>query len=118
MLVAIVPAVCNAAATWQSQRGALLAWKSSLGDTAALSTWSRATPTCSWRGVAGNNGGAATMLRLRDLGLSGSLSTLDLNGNNLAGAIPSNISRLRALASLDLGSNGFNGTIPPQLDDG
>jgi Leucine-rich repeat (LRR) protein len=68
------------------------------------------------------------MLRLRDLGLRGSLdaldftalpslTSLDLNGNNLAGAIPSNISRLRALASLDLSSNGFIGTIPPQLGD-
>jgi Leucine-rich repeat (LRR) protein len=45
------------------------------------------------------------------------LTSLDLNGNNLAGPIPAPLSRLRALAALDLGSNGLNGTIPPQLGD-
>jgi Leucine-rich repeat (LRR) protein len=112
-----------------SQEDTLLAWKSSLGDPPALSTWTNATAACAgWRGVTCDTSGRVTSLRLRGLVLAGTLDALDaaalptlaeldLNGNSLEGTIPAGLSRLRALATLDLGSNALNGSIPPQLGD-
>ncbi|XP_073356937.1 receptor-like protein EIX2 [Aegilops tauschii subsp. strangulata] len=105
---------------------ALLAWKASLSDPAALSNWTRAKPMClSWDGLYCHLE-RVVKLRLSGLGLSGGLDTLDtselqdlvtldLSGNNLGGAIPAGISRLRSLELLDLSSNRFDSSIPPGL---
>jgi Leucine-rich repeat (LRR) protein len=131
-ILALAAVAANAnAATPPSPADALLAWKSNLGDPAALSTWTNATQVSictTWRGVACDAAGRVVSLRLRGLGLTGgldeldpaafpSLTSLDLKDNNLAGAIPASFSQLPALSTLDLGSNGLNGTIPPQLGD-
>lgn len=48
-LLLLLPATVSAVVP--SQVDALLSWKASLGDPAALSSWNKATPFCSsWRG--------------------------------------------------------------------
>ncbi|XBH75741.1 hypothetical protein VPH35_102476 [Triticum aestivum] len=125
LLAAAIPA--TTVAVLPSEADALLEWKASLIDAAALSSWTRATPVCDWHRVYCDNKSVVVGLGLYRLGLSGRLDTLDtvafpalthldLSINDLGGAIPASISQLRSLKSLNLSNNGFNGSIPPQLD--
>jgi hypothetical protein len=54
LLATVVPATATATATgpgWSSEADALLAWKASLLDSAALSSWTQGVSTCAWDGV-------------------------------------------------------------------
>ncbi|KAK8941456.1 putative LRR receptor-like serine/threonine-protein kinase [Platanthera zijinensis] len=112
----------QAAAT---EADALLQWKSTLINPAALSSWSPANSSsiCRWRGVSCNSAGELTALSLPDSGLNGtlddlnfaalpSLAQLNLNSNLLSGSIPAGISALSNLTSLDLSGNSFVSISP------
>ncbi|AQK64360.1 receptor kinase-like protein Xa21 [Zea mays] len=111
---------------------ALLAFKaaavgSSSGTSGAvLASWngSGAGP-CTWDGVKCSRIGRVVALRLRSLGLSGTLSPavgnlsslreLDLSSNWLRGEIPASLGRLRRLRTLDLSVNTLSGAVPGNL---
>jgi Leucine-rich repeat (LRR) protein len=128
ILVDTVPAATAIGPGWSSEADALLAWKASLVNTSALSSWTRDAPVCNWTGVICGHRNHVRWVRIEGCGLSGGLGTLDtaaltglavlnLKGNNLGGAIPANISQLRSLKLLDLSNNRFDGSIPSQLSD-
>ena len=110
-----------------SQSAALLAWKRSLGDPVALSTWTETSRACdAWRGVTCDAAGHVTSIRLGNVGLNGglaldlaafpALAAVDLHGNNLGGAIPPEFVRGRSgISYLDLSGNAFTGPIPDAL---
>uniref|UniRef100_A0A0D9XRA4 Protein kinase domain-containing protein n=1 Tax=Leersia perrieri TaxID=77586 RepID=A0A0D9XRA4_9ORYZ len=116
----------------------LLSFKSSITNDPrkALSSWDVAgngssTPEayyCQWNGVACNNRrhpGHVTAIRLRDSGLTGTISPqlgnltrlqiLDLSNNNLIGKIPSNLGSCTKLVIMNLSMNYLNGSIPDDL---
>ena len=112
---------------------ALLKWKKSLpADQPILKSWvaqfnsSRASSPCKWRGIACNNEGSVTEIKLNYTGLKGTLESLDflsfpnllhldLRSNQLKGTIPMNIGTLSKLQFLDLSINFFNGSLPLSL---
>ncbi|KAM0883043.1 hypothetical protein ACQ4PT_031877 [Festuca glaucescens] len=106
---------------------ALLRWKSTLLNSASLSSWKHSNLTCSsWGGVTCDHAGHVTELYLGGYNLSGTLDALCsaafphltliyLYDNNLFGAIPTNISLLLNLTSLVLRNNNLVGAIPYQL---
>ncbi|PWZ04296.1 hypothetical protein Zm00014a_042254 [Zea mays] len=80
LVILALAALAANAATPASPADALLAWKSSLGNPAALSTWTNATQVSictTWRGVACDAAGRVVSLRLRGLGLTGGLDALE-----------------------------------------
>lgn len=106
---------------------ALLMFKECLGNTATLSSWTHGDPCDKtrppWAGVV-CTGGAVTGLRLRGMGLSGTINetaidplthiaglrTIGLSNNDFSGEIPP-LSRLVALKSIFLSNNRFSGAI-------
>ncbi|KAK7849657.1 mdis1-interacting receptor like kinase 2 [Quercus suber] len=112
---------------------ALLKWKKSLpADQPILKSWvaqfnsSRASSPCKWRGIACNNEGSVTEIKLNYTGLKGTLENLDffsfpnllhldLRSNQPKGTIPMNIGTLSKLQFLDLSINFFNGSLPLSL---
>ncbi|XBJ20691.1 hypothetical protein VPH35_011480 [Triticum aestivum] len=118
LLLHLCAAEAAAGHSEESQAQALLRWKSTLLHSFCLSSWSRATPTCSWDGVTCDHHGHATELKLSQCNLNGtldalysaalgSLTKLSFYGNNLVGTIPVNISLFLNLTSLDLMSNNL-----------
>ncbi|XP_006650240.2 polygalacturonase inhibitor-like [Oryza brachyantha] len=110
----------------KSDKAALLAIKSALGNPPALSVWNSSTPCCSWDGVSCN----ATTARVTDLTIFAlnisapvpaaianltKLQTLNLAYNQLYGPIPSFLGprALPDLTFLRLDGNRLTGTIPP-----
>ena len=82
--------------------------------------WLSEEPLAAWYGVATDENGSVTELRLPDIGLSGplpdlsaltNLTSLDLESNQLRGPVPA-LSALSSLTSLDLGHNQLSGPIP------
>ena len=77
-----------------------------------------------WEGVTTNGSGSVTALDLPGNNLSGTLpaalgtltnlTTLDLSGNRLSGTIP-DFTSVTSLATLNLGDNQLSGTIPEDL---
>nr|DAD31803.1 TPA_asm: hypothetical protein HUJ06_010654 [Nelumbo nucifera] len=116
---------------------ALLKWKASLGNSAAsLSSWTMAplsddnattTPSpCSWFGIACDNTGSVSQVKLPAAGLQGKLDNfsfssfpnlvyLNLSFNQLTGPIPHHIGRLSRLTHLDLSTNLLSGGLPLSL---
>ena len=117
----------------KAEAEALLKWKKSLpADQPILKSWlaqfnsSRASSPCKWRGIACNNEGSVTEIKLNYTGLKGTLESLDflsfpnllhldLRSNQLKGTIPMNIGTLSKLQFLDLSINFFNGSLPLSL---
>jgi hypothetical protein len=96
--------ICSAIAI-NPEADALLRWKSTLIGANSLSSWSPASSTCSWFGVACEGAGQVTALRLPSAWINGkldafystafqNLTTLDLSDNYLVGTIPANLSKL------------------------
>jgi len=87
--------------------------------------WLSALPLAEWYGVATNQSGRVTSLRLTRNGLFGNiprelasltnLKVLYLHANELSGAIPPELAGLTKLESLYLSQNRLTGTIPPEL---
>nr|CAB3481370.1 unnamed protein product [Digitaria exilis] len=93
---------------------ALLAWKASLGDPDALSTWRNATPVCTgWRGVACDEAGRVVSLHLQSLGISGAAQARA--ERQQPPGRHTGVHRPAALALLDLSFNLLEGTIPHRL---
>jgi hypothetical protein len=82
--------------------------------------WTVTPKPCSWKGISCDSGHVTKIIRenknltgnLPDLSALEFLTTLKLKGNQLNGAIPSNISALADLESLHLHNNRFSGPIP------
>ncbi|XP_048139974.1 probable inactive receptor kinase At2g26730 [Rhodamnia argentea] len=114
-------------------RSSLISFLGNLSNSAAAIGWERESDPCldSWNGVVCNVGNASvTRLRLEGLNLSGSLDVgslcnvpavaqslthLILNGNNLRGGVPAEISICRQLTHLQIGGNKFEGKLPDSL---
>ncbi|CAM0877116.1 unnamed protein product [Alopecurus aequalis] len=116
---------------------ALLSFKSLItkDPSDALSSWSSNGTSndthsfCGWTGVTCSSSDLdprrITMLRLRGLSLSGTVSpllgnlsglrVLDLSDNNLQGEIPSSLGECFALRRLNLSINSLSGVIPPSI---
>jgi hypothetical protein len=129
LLATVVPATATATGPgWSSEADALLAWKASLLDSAALSSWTQGVSACAWDGVICGHDNRVHKVAIQGSRISGGLGALDmaelpkltelnLMDNKLGGAIPASISQLRSLKLLDLSNNRFDGHIPPQLGD-
>ena len=88
--------------------------------------WGESNRPCSWFGVVCTNGSVSSLI-LSSNGLAGSiprqftglqnLHTLELRENQLTGPIPPEFRGLLKLRVLDLGNNQLTGTIPPGLGD-
>ncbi|KAI7737382.1 hypothetical protein M8C21_024796, partial [Ambrosia artemisiifolia] len=92
----------------------------------ALTSWNSSLHFCDWDGVTcGKRHRRVTSLRLRSIGLAGSLSPhvgnlsflrrLSLPNNTFKGAIPHEIGHLSRLRILALEINKFDGVIPANL---
>ncbi|GJN27297.1 hypothetical protein PR202_gb15310 [Eleusine coracana subsp. coracana] len=117
----------------QTPQDLLLDFRSTLHDpSAALSSWSRATPYCNWAHVtctsatAAANATVSVSLSLDGLGLSGEfsaaslcrvpgLASLNLASNAFNQTVPLELARCASLASLNLSAAGFWGPLPDQL---
>ena len=87
--------------------------------------WLSDQPLGDWNGVTTDSDGRVVALELSGNNLSGALPSeigdlkvlreLDLNGNRLTGPIPPRLGRLSNLSGLDIGSNQLTGPIPPEL---
>uniref|UniRef100_A0A0E0D2J4 Leucine-rich repeat-containing N-terminal plant-type domain-containing protein n=1 Tax=Oryza meridionalis TaxID=40149 RepID=A0A0E0D2J4_9ORYZ len=110
----------------KSDKAALLAVKSALGNPPALSVWNSSTPCCSWDGVSCDTiTGRVTELTVFALNISApvpaaianltKLQTLNLAYNQLYGPIPSFLGprALPDLTFLRLDGNRLSGSIPP-----
>uniref|UniRef100_A0A0E0KFF1 Leucine-rich repeat-containing N-terminal plant-type domain-containing protein n=1 Tax=Oryza punctata TaxID=4537 RepID=A0A0E0KFF1_ORYPU len=110
----------------KSDKAALLAVKSALGNPQALSGWNSSAPCCSWDGVSCNaTTGRVTELTVFALNISApvpaaianltKLQTLNLAYNQLYGPIPSFLGprALPDLTFLRLDGNRLSGAIPP-----
>ena len=89
--------------------------------------WLSDRPLNEWHGVAINDDGDVTGLNLNGNNLSGALpsqlidlselKSLILNDNNLTGKIPAELGSLGALTHLDLSDNGLTGRLPAELNN-
>ncbi len=87
--------------------------------------WLSDRPVAGWHGVTTGPNGRVTGLDLNANNLVGAippevtglshLAILDLERNQLAGPIPPELGQLHALRELNLGVNGDTGRIPPEL---
>ncbi|TKY65914.1 leucine-rich repeat receptor protein kinase [Spatholobus suberectus] len=109
------------------EANALLKWKGSLHNQSQtlLSSWAGNSP-CNWLGIACDQSGSVSNINLTDIGLSGTLQTLnfsslpnirtlDMSHNSLNGSIPSQIGVLSKLTHLDLSYNHLSGPIPSEI---
>ncbi|CAN6324854.1 unnamed protein product [Urochloa humidicola] len=87
-------ALCN-----KSDKAALLAIKSALGNPAALSGWNSTVACCSWDGISCN----AT---------TGRVTELTVFALNISAPIPAAIANLTALQTVNLAYNALHGGIP------
>ncbi|KAK1282339.1 hypothetical protein QJS10_CPB22g01059 [Acorus calamus] len=115
---------------FESDRKALLDFKTTLLDPSNhLASW-RGLACCAWRGIrCDNRTGLVIHIDLRGLGLSSStrefasslprltgLRRLDLSSNSFeADTIPQSICSSQNLRYLNLSNSGFGGRLPPQL---
>ncbi|RLN18011.1 polygalacturonase inhibitor 1 precursor [Panicum miliaceum] len=93
---------CDGALCDKSDKAALLAVKSALGDPPALSGWNSTAACCSWAGVSCN----ATTGRVTDL---------TVFALNISAPVPAAIANLTALRSVNLAYNRLHGGIPAFL---
>ena len=87
--------------------------------------WTTDTELAEWEGVKVDAEGRVTELDLEENNLAGSLPSelqqlsaltfLCLHGNNLSGPIPPELGQLEALADIRLGCNQLSGPIPAEL---
>ncbi|KAJ4756425.1 Leucine-rich receptor-like protein kinase family protein [Rhynchospora pubera] len=114
----------------QTEADALLKWKKSLYQSAALASWStrNSTSHCSWFGITCDPAGNVVQISVQSSSINGTLDSLNfssfsnlvslnLSDNILQGSIPSGISNLSKLNSLDLGTNSFGNFVPPEIGD-
>ncbi|KAF5771150.1 putative non-specific serine/threonine protein kinase [Helianthus annuus] len=126
LVIHMIEAVYGSSA--ESDHLALLEIKSKIthDPQGALTSWNDSLPFCQWRGVTcGRRHQRVTMLKLRGLGLVGSLSPyignmsflgyINLGSNQLHGSIPPEIGRLYRLRSVSLFNNSFTGEIPANI---
>lgn len=84
--------------------------------------WKKNDPCARWPGITCSGDGEVTVVSLRKMGLSGSISpefaTLKslrrilLGGNNITGTIPASLATLPALEELDVSDNQLSGRVP------
>lgn len=86
----------------KSDKAALLAVKSALGDPPALSGWNSTVACCSWEGISCN----AT---------TGRVTELTVFALNISAPVPAAIANLTALQSVNLAYNRLSGGIPAFL---
>ncbi|ESW12370.1 hypothetical protein PHAVU_008G106500 [Phaseolus vulgaris] len=110
-----------------TEANALLKWKASLDKQSQtlLSSWDGNT-SCSWLGISCDYSGSVSNINLTNIGLSGTLQTLnfsslpniltlDMSLNSLSGSIPPQIGVLSKLTHLDLSLNHLTGPIPSEI---
>ncbi|XP_021607704.2 MDIS1-interacting receptor like kinase 2 [Manihot esculenta] len=106
---------------------ALLTWKASLDNNSqtVLSSWTGGSP-CNWFGIHCNEAGSVTKISLTDIGLKGTLQSLNflsipnllelhLLNNSLYGTIPSHIANLSKLTYFRADFNDIYGSIPVEI---
>ena len=111
-----------------SERAVLMALYQSTGgpDWFKSTNWGSSRPLRYWHGVIVDDDGRVTELNLGGNGLTGpipsselgnlsNLEWLNLENNDLAGAIPPELGNLSNLEFLILGNNRLTGRIPPEL---
>ncbi|KAG7559992.1 Leucine rich repeat 4 [Arabidopsis thaliana x Arabidopsis arenosa] len=109
--------------TDETDKQALLEFKSQVGERVILSSWNHSFPLCSWEGVTcGSKHKRVTRLDLGELQLGGVISPsignlsflvwLNLSDNSFGGTIPQEMGNLFRLETLDMGSNFLEGGIP------
>jgi pimeloyl-ACP methyl ester carboxylesterase len=89
--------------------------------------WITTQNHCSWYGVSCDLAGRVSGLELEknnllgaippELGLLSNLVNLQLAQNQLSGSLPAQLGTLSSLSSLDLSENQLSGPIPPELGD-
>ncbi|KAJ1416639.1 Protein kinase-like domain superfamily [Sesbania bispinosa] len=115
----------------RTEAEALVKWKNSLSPPLPppLNSWSLANlgNLCSWYAVVcDNTNSTVSEINFSGANLTGTLTGLDFaslpnltslnfNGNNFGGSIPSSIGKLSKLTFLDLGHNLFEDTLPSEL---
>ncbi|EEC75549.1 hypothetical protein OsI_12188 [Oryza sativa Indica Group] len=86
----------------KSDKAALLAVKSALGNPPALSVWNSSTPCCSWDGVSCD-------------AITGRVTELTVFALNISAPVPAAIANLTKLQILNLAYNQLYGPIPSFL---
>ncbi|CAD6220519.1 unnamed protein product [Miscanthus lutarioriparius] len=109
---------------------ALLTFKAQVvidGSSGTLASWNSSTSFCSWEGVtcSRRRPTQVSTLNLQGGGIKGALppvignltylQTLNLSANELYGEIPASLGHLRRLETLDLSNNLFSGEFPANL---
>ncbi|XP_028751931.1 MDIS1-interacting receptor like kinase 2-like [Neltuma alba] len=113
-----------------SEAKALLKWKDSFNNQskAPLSSWNKDTNPCRqfWRGISCDESMSVTNISLSNLGLQGTLSTLNfvsfpnllhfnISYNHFYGEIPHEIGNLSRILMLSLSDNSIIGPIPLEI---
>ncbi|KAL3741436.1 hypothetical protein ACJRO7_016991 [Eucalyptus globulus] len=129
-LLSLVLASCLvlvSSTTNETDKLALLAFKAAVNNPyGVLDSWNDTIGFCHWYGVTcGLRHRRVTVLNLRSLGLSGSisphignlsfLSQIYLQNNSLVGEIPLQVGQLRRLSWLRLNNNSLVGEIPKNV---
>lgn len=88
-------------------------------------TWNLSTPMQTWNGITLNADGCVTHINLNSNNLAGTipteigelaaLTTLNMHTNNLSGGIPATIGDLNELSQIWLFRNQLSGELPPEI---
>ncbi|XP_038904391.1 probable LRR receptor-like serine/threonine-protein kinase At3g47570 [Benincasa hispida] len=104
LLFLVLAFASTSSSAYESDRSALLDFKGRIlnDPLKIMSSWNDSTHFCDWMGVTCNS----TVERV---------VTLDLEGGDLTGSLPSSLGNLTYLTKISLGNNKFRGPIPQEF---